>query len=67
MTLSKDTYTKITFNIGDFVGVVSIDNVSMKEVGSDVELIKNGDFEDGSMAGWGSWTGAQNLGEGYVE
>ncbi len=63
----KDTYTKVTFNVGDFVGVVSIDNVSMKEVGSDVELIKNGNFDDGSLAGWGSWTNAQGLGEGYAE
>lgn len=63
----KDTYTKLTFNIGDFAGTVSIDNVSMKEVGSDVELIKNGDFEDGSVSGWGSWTGAHGLGEGYAE
>jgi len=63
----KDTYTKVTFNIGDFAGVVSIDNVSMKEVGTDVELIKNGDFENGSTVGWGSWTNAQGLGEGYAE
>ena len=63
----KDTYTKVTFNVGDFVGTVSIDNVSMKEVGSDVELIKNGNFDDGSIAGWGSWTNAQGLGEGYAE
>ena len=62
----KDTYTKVTFNVGDFVGVVSIDNVSMKEVGTDVELIKNGDFEDGTTTGWGSWTNAQGLGEGYT-
>ena len=66
-TPDKDTYTKVTFNVGDFVGVVSIDNVSMKEVGSDVELIKNGNFDDGSLAGWGSWTNAQGLGEGYAE
>ena len=63
----KDTYTKITFNIGDFAGTVSIDNVSMKEVGSNVELINNGDFENGSISGWSSWTGAQGIGEGYYE
>lgn len=63
----KDTYTKVTFNVGDFVGVVSIDNVSMKKVGSDVELIKNGDFENGLTTGWLSWTNAQGIGEGYVE
>jgi hypothetical protein len=39
----------------------------MKEVGTDVELIKNGDFENGSTAGWASWTNAQGLGEGYAE
>jgi hypothetical protein len=38
----------------------------MKEVGSDVELIKNGNFDDGSITGWGSWTNAQGLGEGYT-
>lgn len=63
----KGTYTKVTFNVGDFVGVVSIDNVSMKKVGSDVELIKNGDFENGLTTGWNSWTGAQGIGEGYTE
>ncbi len=63
----KDTYVKLTFNIGNFLGTVSIDNVSMKEVGTDVELIKNGDFENGSTIGWSSWTGAHSIGEGYAE
>ena len=63
----KATYVKITFNIGDFAGTVSIDNVSMKEDGSDVELIKNGDFENGLTTGWNSWTNAQGIGEGYTE
>ncbi len=62
----KDSYTKITFNIGDFEGVVSIDNVSMKEKDTDVELIKNGDFESGLTTGWSSWSNAQGIGEGYA-
>lgn len=65
-TPDKDTYTKITFNIGDFEGVVSIDNVSMKEKDTDVELIKNGDFESGLTTGWSSWSNAQGIGEGYA-
>ena len=63
----KDTYTRIMFNIGNFVGTVSLDNVSMKKTGSDVELIKNGDFENGLTTGWTSWTNAQGIGEGYAE
>ena len=65
-TPDKDNYTKITFNIGDFEGVVSIDNVSMKEKDTDVELIKNGDFESGLTTGWSSWSNAQGIGEGYA-
>lgn len=63
----KDTYTRVMFNIGNFVGTVSLDNVSMKKTGSDVELIKNGDFENGLTTGWTSWTNAQGIGEGYTE
>lgn len=64
ITPDKDTYTKMIFNIGNFAGVVSIDNISLKEKGTDVELITNGDFENGSIDGWSSWSNAQGLGEG---
>ena len=47
--------------------MVSIDNLPKKEEFIDVELIKNGDFENGSTAGWSYWTNAPGLGEGYTE
>lgn len=59
------TFDKLTFNLGDFAGTLYLDNVSLKEVGSDVELISNGDFETGTTDGWSSWTNVQGLGEGY--
>lgn len=59
-------FDKLVFNLGDFVGTLYLDNVSLKEVGSDLELISNGDFETGTTDGWSSWTNVQGLGEGYT-
>lgn len=61
----SDLYNKLTFNFGDFAGTLYLDNVSLKEVGSDIELIANGDFEKGMTDGWNSWTNLPELGEGY--
>ncbi len=63
-TPDSDDIDKITFNIGDFVGDITIDDVSFVQTGTDKELIANGDFEngqaaetvDGKTVGWTSWT-----------
>ena len=64
----KDVYDKFTFNFGDFVGTIYIDDVKIVEAGSSVNLVSNGDFEDANIDGWSSWSGYQALsanGEGY--
>lgn len=70
ITPSTDTYDRLLFNYGDFIGTIYIDNISLKEVGSDVELIKNGDFEEGHTKGWGAWSSGKyslsEYGDGYV-
>lgn len=45
-------YNMITFNLGHFVGDIYLDNVSLKQNGSDIELMKNNDFESGNGTGW---------------
>jgi len=67
ITPDKDVYDKLTFNLGDFIGTLYLDNVSLKEEDSDVELIVNGDFETGETTGWNSWSGVEKIGEGYAE
>lgn len=47
-------YSSLLINVGDFVGTICLDNVSLKEIGSDVEMIRNGDFEEGTD-GWNWW------------
>ena len=64
-------YNAIIFNIGDFVGQLYIDKLSLKEVGSDVELVSNGDFEDDNTYGWNGWGSStpyylSENGEGYT-
>lgn len=59
---------KFTFNFGDFVGTIYIDNVSITETGNTENLVKNGDFEAVHKDGWQSWSGYEALsddGEGY--
>ena len=74
MTMKADKdYDKFIFNIGDFVGQVYIDKLSLKEVGTDIELVKNGDFEEGHTNGWNGWGSSSTPyylsedGEGYTE
>ena len=74
MTMKADNdYERFTFNIGDFVGQIYIDKLSLKEVGTDIELVKNGDFEEGHTNGWNGWGSSSTPyylsedGEGYTE
>lgn len=60
-----DQVDKFTFNFGDFVGTIYIDNVVFSDGTS--EIFATG-FENQSIAGWTSWDGYQALsaeGEGY--
>lgn len=70
-TPSDGTIDKFTFNFGNFVGTISIDNVKLTADGSSTNLIPNGDFEatPANINGWTSWSGYQSLsadGDGYV-
>ena len=67
-TPDKDVYDKFTFNFGNFVGKIYIDDVKLVENGTSLNLVDNGDFEDANVDGWSSWSGYQSLsamGEGY--
>lgn len=67
-TPGEAVFDKFTFNFGTFVGTIFVDNVSLKETGSDVNLITNSDFEAGYLDGWQSWNGYESIsamGEGY--
>lgn len=44
-TADKATYTKITFNIGTFVGSIEIDDLVLTKKDSEENLIPNGNFE----------------------
>jgi len=61
----KDIYDKLTWNFGDFVGTLYLDDVSFVEDGTSTNLIANGDFENQSKDGWASWSGFESLGVGY--
>ncbi|WP_294608767.1 endo-1,4-beta-xylanase [uncultured Bacteroides sp.] len=56
---------KFTFNFGDFVGTIYVDDVVFSDGTSD---IYTSSFENQSIEGWTSWSGYQGLsaeGEGY--
>ena len=60
-----DQVDKFTFNFGDFVGTIYIDNVVFSDGTSEIYTTN---FENQSIAGWTSWDGYQTLsaeGEGY--
>ena len=72
---ANGNHTKLEIDLGACSGEVYFDNVSLKEKGSDVNLIANGDFETPySTAGWSvlTWAGQtmaqveQELGEVQV-
>ena len=57
---------RFTFNFGDFVGTIYVDNVVFSDGTSDIYV---SDFENQSIEGWISWDGYQALsaeGEGYA-
>lgn len=60
-------WDKLTFNIGNFVGSIYIDNLSVKN-SSGEELIVDGDFENGTPERWDKNGGAivEVVPEGYV-
>ena len=60
----QDVYEKLTWNFGDKAITLMLDDVSLTESGSDVNLIANGDFENQSLEGWGSYAGYEKIGGG---
>ncbi len=68
-TPGDGTTNKIALNFGKFVGKVYIDDVSVTAAGSSDNLVHNGDFEEGNINGWRSWSNNfENVsedGEGY--
>lgn len=52
ITTDRRQFNVITFNIGQFVGDIYMDNVSLKRDGNNTELMKNNDFESGNCDGW---------------
>lgn len=68
-TPSHAQVDKLTFNFGDFEGVISVDNVKLTASGSDENLIPNGDFKNTDISGWNSYSNYQSLsedGKGYT-
>jgi len=49
---ASGNHTKLEFDLGACGGEVYLDNVSLKEKDTDVNLIANGDFETEGIAGW---------------
>lgn len=66
---NNNDFDMITFNIGQFVGDIYLDNVSLKRNGNDTELMKNNDFESGNGTGWSTKGEGkfEIVPEGYVE
>ena len=60
----KDVYQRLTWCFGDKAITLMLDDVSLTEKGSDVNLITNGDFENQSTEGWASWSGYEKIGPG---
>lgn len=64
-------HDKLQIFTGKIGGDIFFDNISCKEEGSDVELIRNGDFENPNIANWSGTSCAvsheeKDLGEIYV-
>lgn len=65
------THDKLQIFTGTMGGNIYFDNVSCKEQGSDVELIRNGDFENPNISNWSGTNAAvsqveKDMGEIYV-
>lgn len=71
LTPSGSSVDKIAFNFGTFAGSIYIDDITLTASGSSSSLILNGDFEDGTISGWTSWSMTYESisadGEGYAE
>lgn len=60
---------RFIINFGQFAGTVYVDEISLKKVGNDTEIIPGGDFEKG-IGGWFGWGNSSTRiqsaeGEGY--
>lgn len=52
------THDKLQFVFGKHGGTIAFDNLILVKVGTDVNIINNGDFAEASTNGWGSnWNG----------
>ena len=60
----KDVYQRLTWCFGDKAITLMLDDVSLTEKGSEVNLITNGDFEGQTTEGWSSWAGYEKIGAG---
>ncbi len=56
-TPTHDQIDRFSFNFGTFATTILVDNISLTAEGSTTNLIANGDFEAGNIAGWFSWGG----------
>ncbi|MCD8044546.1 MAG: endo-1,4-beta-xylanase [Tannerellaceae bacterium] len=60
-TITGDNRTRFLISYGDFEGTVYLDNISLVQTivpsGTYLEesIITNGDFENGTIDGWGGW------------
>ena len=60
----QDVYQRLTWCFGDKAITLMLDDVSLTEKGSEVNLITNGDFEGQTTEGWSSWAGYEKIGAG---
>lgn len=54
-TSQHDQGNKIGINFGNTAGLIYIDDISLVEEGSDINLIANGDFEQPLASCWQAW------------
>ncbi|WP_400263202.1 endo-1,4-beta-xylanase [Sphingobacterium sp. SG20118] len=60
---------RFIINFGEYAGTIFVDNISLKKVGSNADIIVDGDFENG-ISGWFGWGNSSTRahsaeGEGY--
>lgn len=60
---------KVALNFGKYVGQIYLDDIVITAAGSSDNLVRNGDFEEGNIDGWRSWSyqfeKVSENGEGY--
>lgn len=68
-TPSHGETNKIALNFGKYVGQIYLDDIVITAAGLDDNLVRNGDFEEGNIDGWRSWSynfeKVSEDGEGY--